>query len=209
MNLDSLLSLATAAGGDRLVPDLASRLNVSETDASAGLSALLPTLGAGLRQAQNENRLDDVLSMATGRADPEENVSGEAPNLGMSIVSSLFGGQANAEQVASASAQRAGVDASLVQRMLPVLATLLINQMPNRGADADSNALASLLGGGRSSGGLGGMLGGVLSSGLGGALGGGSRNSGGQAGAGLLAGLLDTDGDGDVADDVLNLIQRR
>lgn len=204
MNLDNLLSLATAAGGEQLIPNLAERLDVSESAAGAGLSALLPTLGAGLRQARREDRLDDILSMATGAADPNAEVAGVEPNLGMVIAAALFGGRNKAEQAAAASAARAGVDAGLLQRMLPVLATLLINQMPNRGAEADSSALAGLLGG-SSGGGVGGMLGGLL----GGALGGGSRNGDGQAGAGLLAGLLDSDGDGEVADDVLNLLQRR
>ena len=192
MNLDQLMSLAAGAGADRLAPDVAARAGVSEDDASAGIGALLPVLGAGLRQARQGGQLDSILSMASGSAEPNDAIQGAAPNLGAGIVEALFGGQAGADQIAEATAERSGLDAGLLQKILPVLATLLINRLPNSEGEAG-------LGGGA----MGGLLGDALN-----ALGGRSSSAP-QGGAGLLAGLLDQDGDGDAADDILAMVMNR
>jgi hypothetical protein len=181
---------------------ISQHLGTSHEETASGIAAALPALFGALAGNASTPRgadklasvierdhdgslLDSLGGMLTG------SLGGKAAN-GAGIVEHLFGDQNGQNQVINTLAGKSGVNASLITKMLPILAPLVMGWL---GKQMRSN----LSGGGQAAstggamGGLGGPLGGLLGGVLGQMMGGGSGGSGGGGGGGLadlLGGLL-------------------
>lgn len=171
---------------------MARELGVSDADARRGAEALLPTILGGLKnQALGQpggleglggllsklgggGLLDDVLAPAPTDVAPGNEVLGQ-----------IFGSKDVSRAVAQKASASSGLDASLLRKMLPILAMLATGLMAKQ---ASGNSATP-----QSNGGLGGMLGGLL---------GGKGGSGGGGIGGLVA-MLDVDGDGNPLNDIM------
>ena len=138
----------------------------------------------------------------------------------------LFGSKDVSRAVAGHAAQKSGIGADVLKKMLPMVAMMAMGSLgkQTRGAGMFNQAgggglqgmiaqmaMQQLTGGSASKGGLGGLLGGLL--------GGGARrqqvqmqrqaSSAHQQGLGMLGNMLDADGDGSSMDDILGMLMKR
>ncbi|OBH05563.1 MULTISPECIES: DUF937 domain-containing protein [unclassified Mycobacterium] len=162
--------------------EIASRLGADEDDVDNAVHTLVPLLLGGLQQnSQDPEHASRIESMATSHAAPGLlDVGG-----GQQAVATLFGG-ADADQVASALADRGAGNRDLLKQLLPIVLPIVLAYIGKRlgpggeaGASKPTEAasggglgevLGSILGGGSGDKSLGGILGDVLG-GKGGALG--------------------------------------
>lgn len=226
MNLAQLLA---EAGGGQGLEALANRFGVTPEQARGVASAALPALSSGLkRRAQSPDGLVEIAgalrsNAATAAFDVPEKAGVETDAQGAALLDQLFGdARGDIEQVVAQEASgRSGLDTGAIMAMLPALASMVLGGLQNR--ESTDSGLGGLVGGllqGEGGGGLGAassMLGGLLggaqgasaSGGLGGMLGslmggGGAQPAGGGDALGGLMQMFDADGDGSVADDLLD-----
>jgi hypothetical protein len=186
MQLQDLLS---QAGG---LQQIARELGVDEAQAKNGAAALLPAiLGGFKKQAQAQPRgLEGLTGMLgqLGGGGLLDNVLSSKPtdvNRGNEVLGQIFGSKDVSRTVADNAATRSGVDASVLKKMLPMLAMAVGGIMAKAGSPPAGTG---------NTGGLGGLVGGLLS---------------GRGGGGGLASMLDMNGDGNALDDVLRLAGKR
>jgi|SRR5687768_4547268 hypothetical protein len=176
---------------------IARELGISETQAASGAAALAPAilggfkkqaqlqpagldgLGGLLRQLGGGGLLDDVL------APQPTNVS-----RGNDVLGQIFGSKDVSRTVAQNAAAQSGVDASVLKKMLPMLAMLVAGYMAKQTGASDVSHSSP------AGEGLGGLLGGLF--------GGQAAGTPGAASPGL-ASMLDLNGDGNPLDDIIKM----
>ena len=171
-----LLELIKSTGG---ITAIAEQLGLSETQAQAGASALLPSIVAGFQKQAQGGGLEGLASVLTqaGGSGLLENVLGSAPTnlkLGGDILGQIFGSKEVSRDVAGKAAASTGLNVETLKKMLPILVMLAGGLMAKRGGEG---------------GGLLDQLSGMF---------------GGQ-GAGGLGKMLDANGDGNALDDVIGM----
>ena len=215
--MNMLEMLAGARGGDGFKA-LAEQFQLDPQQAESVAKSVLPALSSGAkRAATTPDGLSALAGMlrsneANAAFDAPEQNQGVAEAEGGKLLDSIFGSaRGDVENaVAGDAAAKAGVDAGLVQKMLPMIAGMLLGGMQKKETEDSSisDVVGSILpgGAGADAGAGGGLLGGLASA-VGGMLGGGGASSASTSdlsGAlGPLAGMLDADGDGSVADDLI------
>ena len=131
------------------------------------MGQLVPALSAGVkRNAGQQTGLDGLIG---------------ALKKGNKILGHLFGSKDVSRQVAAHASEQTGVSSSILKKMLPVVATMVMGGLSKQ-SNSSGGALAGLLGGGN------------------------QQSGGGQS---LLTSFLDADGDGSVADDLLGMLFKR
>ena len=214
MNLMQMVQ--DAAGGDGLAA-LGRRHGASADQALGVAQAALPALASGLKRMTRSPedllrlagllRSDDAAAVAEN---PEANPQ-TAESQGAQFLDTLFG-SARPEverEIAADGAARSGLDSGVVAAMLPTLASMILGmfQKTESGDDSLRGLVSSILAGGGGSGGFGGF-GGLIEA-AGGLLGGASAQNQGGLGLDGLASMFDADGDGSVADDLLDRFMGR
>ncbi|HTY33899.1 DUF937 domain-containing protein [Mycobacterium sp.] len=167
--------------------EIASKLGADEGDVENAIHTLVPVLLGGLQQnSQDPEQASRIESMATSHAARGLlDVGGGGDDTGHQAVATLFGG-VDADQVASALADRGAGNRDLLKQLLPVVLPIVLAYIGNQlGSGGESGApqkkesasggglgevLGSILAGRSGDKSLGGILGNVLS-GKGGALG--------------------------------------
>ncbi|MBN8996450.1 MAG: DUF937 domain-containing protein [Rhizobiales bacterium] len=148
--------------------NLARQFNLDEDQVRAAIDQLGPAVMAGVRQeAQSPDGLSGLLE-ALADGDHARYLDGDGTGItadGNAILGHIFGSKDVSSGVAAHAAASTGIGASIMKKMLPVIAAMVMGY------------LAKKMGGGASGGGLGGVLGQVL--------GGGSANAGSSSGGGL------------------------
>lgn len=200
------------SGDGKIVGQLASQFGLDPNDAAKALSNLIPAVAGGIKKtASSQNGLEALISKIESNRDvrqsfdtPEVLSKAESTQSGNEILGDIFGSKEISRTVADQTAKSTGLDLGILKKMLPLVAGLVMSSLNKRGS--------------QSSGGLGGLLGGLAGAaqpqarrgGLAGLLGsllGGGRRQAQQQSSGIES-LLDFDGDGSVADDVLNLARK-
>ena len=180
---------------------LATELNVDQETAESAVRQAIPALLGGLQanaaDPNGEASLAGALNDHSGELlDGGVNLNEVNTDDGQKIVSNIFGGQS--EQVAQTLGGSLGGQTGLVQKLLPILAPIVLSYLTQRlggqgQAAQQGGGLADVLGGllggqgqaqgAGGAGGLGGLLGGLL--------GGGQAGSSSPGGLGdVLGGLL-------------------
>jgi hypothetical protein len=197
MNLTDILG---QMGG---LQSMARELGISETQAASGADALLPAvLGGFKKQVQSRpagiEGLGGLLGQLGGGGLLDQVLAPQPTDVsqGNDVLGRIFGSRDVSRAVAQNAAAQSGLDASVLKKMLPMLAMLVAGFMAKQQAAGGSTAPAASAGGG-----LGGLLGGLLGSG--GSVGGGGSMPGGNAPG--LGSLLDLNGDGNPLDDILRM----
>jgi len=202
--MDALDMLRQTGGLDAM----AAQLGINPAQAASGAEALLPAVLGGFKKrgqtgGAGEAGLGHLVGMlgGLGGAGLAESVLGPQPTdiaRGNEVLGQIFGSKEVSRTVAGQAAQRSGLDAETLKKMLPILAMLVGGFLSSRGG-AVPGAPAS----------GGGVLGGILGSVFGGA--GGARGAGARTGAPDLGGIcamLDLDGDGNPLDDIIGMAGR-
>jgi hypothetical protein len=169
--------------------EIANRLGADEGDVENAVHTLVPALLSGLQQnsqdPEHAGRIESIASSQAARGLLDVGGAGADDAAGHQAVATLFGGN-DADQIASALADRGAGDRDLLKQLLPVVLPIVLAYIGKRlGSGAEGSAqekkesasggglgeiLGSILGGGSGDKSLGGILGSVLS-GKGGALG--------------------------------------
>lgn len=209
--MNILQELIKSQGGD-IVGQLANQFGVSTGDAEKALSNLVPAIAGGIKKtAGSQNGLESLLSKVKNNQDlrrsannPNVLAQPEITQAGNEVLGDIFGSKDVSRTVADNTAQATGLDLGMLKKMLPLVAGLVMSQLNNK-SEASSGGLGGLLGGlagasqpSKSSGGLGSLLGGLF---------GGGQKKQAQQSSGLES-LLDFDGDGNIADDVLDMARK-
>ncbi len=194
------MDLMQALGGSAGIASIARELGMDESQVQAGAAALLPAVMGGFKkQATGQaGGLEGLLGMIGGMGGASLLDSVLAPQAtpvdqGNAMLGQIFGDKEVSRHVAGQAAAQTGLDASLLKKMLPMLAMAAAGFMAKQ---------ASAGGAGAQQGGLGGLLGQVM----GGLTGGGQAAP--QGGMGSLIGMLDLNGDGNPLDDIMGMASK-
>ena len=175
---------------------VARELGVNESQVATGADALIPAiLGGFKRQAQGQPAGADALGGLLGQFGGGllDDVLAPQPThveRGDAVLGQIFGSKDVSRAVADKAAAQSGLDASLLKKMLPMVAMLVTGYMQKQGGEGAPRAAPGSAFGGL--GALGGLLGGQS----------GSQASGLQG----IASMLDMDGDGNPFDDILQMV---
>jgi hypothetical protein len=187
-----LSELLQAAHGGDAIAILAQKFGISPDQASAALAALSPALAQGLQNhMQNPEGFSQILSHLSDPAHQAAYgdaaaVDAPAAAAGGDLLGQIFGGSANVGQIAQHVGQETGLNPDLLNRLMPVLASLTMGGVAKSMQEGGLGGLLQQFGGAASqSGGLGGIFGQLAS-----ALGQSVHNAPAQAGqvAGQVAG---------------------
>lgn len=183
----TLQDLLAQADNDGTLDQIAQQLGVDREVARQGMAQLAPAVTRGLqRNAAQGAGIEDLLGSLLGGA------GGGAGALGANgndILGQIFGSKDVSRNVAGYASERSGLDSALLKRMLPLIASLAVGWLSQRGAQAAD-------GGPISSGGLrGGLPGQAPAAGSGSML-------------DSLNQMFDQDGDGSAVDDLLNMARK-
>lgn len=194
MNLTDILA---QAGG---LQSVARDLGLSEDQAAAGADALLPAILGGMKkQAQAQPSglagLGGLLGQLGGGGLLDQVLGAQPtdPSKGNEVLGQIFGSKDVSRAVADNAASQAGLDSSVLRKMLPLLAMMVTGLMAKQAGGAGQQASM-----GEGSIGLGGLMGS-----LGGLFGGAGAGAPGALGG--LSGMLDMNGDGNALDDILRM----
>jgi len=142
----NILDVISSAQGGAAVQQLGSQFGLASDEARSALEALMPALAAGLRRnAASEDGLDDLMStLAQGRhvqylENPGSLASAAATRDGNSILAHVLGSKDASIQVAQHAAREAGITASTLQQMLPLVAAMTMGGLSKHAAGADAN----------------------------------------------------------------------
>ncbi len=179
---------------------IAGQLGISESQAQAGMAALIPTILGGFQKKAAGAGTEGLAGMLEGLAGGASGVSagGAAAALagdvtqGNQLLGEIFGSKDVSRAVAQNAATSTGLDPAVLKKMLPIVAMLAAGYMARSGGGGAAKTAAS------------GAAGGLLGSVLGGLMGGGKSGSAG----GGLASMLDANGDGNPLDDILRMMKK-
>ena len=172
-----LMDLLKAAGGSDSLGKLADTVGLGADDTSKLVESVAPALLRGMQKnASDDSGLAGFRrALETGGHDryidkPELLASEETRADGNNILGHVFGSKDVSRNVAAAAASETGIDASMIKKALPLLATLAMGAMSKKtsaGKDLGSSPSKGGLGplgdllnmGGKSGGGLDDILG--------------------------------------------------
>lgn len=160
----SLLDLLDSAGGKQSLDSLAGSLGLDSSKAGSLVGALAPALmGALQKQTQSADGLSSFKNALQGGKHqeylkkPDLMSSVETLKDGNNILGHLLGSKDVSRNVAAQAAEATGIDASLVKKALPMIASLAMGALSK-----DTNSGENI------GGSLGDMLGGLMGGGKGG-----------------------------------------
>jgi hypothetical protein len=186
--IDSILGANNGAA----VSQIAGKLGIPESVATKAASALTPALSRGLqRNAEKPGGLESLLgALGSGQHEKyvdQPEVIGDESSIedGNAILGHILGSKDVSRNVAGEAANKTGVDADTLKKMLPMLATVAMGTLAKQ--TKSGGATSGLVGGGGSN-----PLSGLQAAG----------------GLGALTQLLDSNKDGNSMDDVLNLAKK-
>lgn len=207
--MSGLMDAVLGSGGGAALEMLGGRFGLPPAATRSALDALLPMIGGGLKnQAQAPGGLEGLLGSVLNQGHTEYGENADVlarpgtTAAGNQVLGSIFGNDRDvSRQVAAQAAQKTGLDAGLLQKMLPIVAMMAAGAMAK---NASAGGLGNLIGAAMGGSGGGGMIGNVLGS----ALGGGQGQAGGGA-LGGLANMLDMNHDGNPLNDIMGMLGKR
>jgi hypothetical protein len=172
------------------IPSIAKELGINENQAASGAAALMPAILGGLKKQSQSNGIEGIGSLLSkfGGANLLDDVLSSKPtdvSKGNDILGQIFGSKDVSRAVAQSASTKAGVDSSVLKKMLPMLTMLVTGYMSKQTAPEAGN---------------GGMLSGLVSGLFG------NKEAGSKNAATGLASLIDMDGDGNPLDDILRFM---
>ena len=214
LNLFDMLAQTNNGAG---ITQLAQQFGIDEAQAQSAISALLPAISSGLkRNVAEPGGLQSLIQALQNGShgelldQPERLADEETIADGNSILSHILGSRDVSRAAADRASESTGLPSSLLQQMLPVIASMAMSALSKQTGDSSiGGMLSGMLAGNAPQGGSragGGLLGGMLGSVLGG---GAAASTGSDNPLGGLGNLLDADGDGNSMDDIFDMLNRR
>lgn len=152
----NLLDLLDSAGGQKSLGSLASNLGLDASTTNNLVGALAPALmGAMQKQTSSQDGLDGLKNaLQNGKhqeylSNPDSMSSPATVQDGNNILGHILGSKDVSRNVAAQAAESTGIDASLIKKALPLIASLAMGAMSkssNAGQSLDSSSTSDLLG---------------------------------------------------------------
>ena len=214
----NLLDMIMSAQGGASAQQAGAQLGLNQQQSQSAIAALLPAISSALKQnTANPQGLAGLLGALQGGQheqyleNPQMLGQPQTVNDGNAILGHLFGSKDVSRAVAGHAAQKTGIGADVLKKLLPLVATMAMGSLsqqtkaPTMQSALTGLAMQHLMGGQKKSG-LGAILGAVT--------GANSRQQRQtqqthQQGMGIIGKLLDADGDGSMMDDVLRIAMNR
>lgn len=184
----NLLETIMSAQSGKAVEQMANANGVDVNDALKALGGLIPGVASNL--AKNSQQSGGIESLFNALQKGSHNQYLEKPEIAVSdqgiadgnnILGHILGSKDASRSLASQAAGQTGLDSSLMKKMLPVVASLVMGALSKQSQSGGSLSDFSNL------------------------LGGGNQRSNAAEPQGMLASFLDMDNDGSVIDDVMGL----
>lgn len=132
----NILETVMKAGGGAIVKQMAGGLGIGESQAQGALNQLLPALARGLsHNASSKEGLSSLLgALSQGKHneyldDPNKMANESAVQEGNGILGHIFGNKDMSRNVATRAAEKTGLGADLLKKMLPLAATLAMGAL--------------------------------------------------------------------------------
>lgn len=160
----NILSEILGSGNQSTISNIARQMGMSEGEAQKGLAGLLPSLMKGMKQNVSTEQGSRDLLEAIEKGDHSRYLDSDREFLDPSVVDDgngilghLLGSKDRSREVASEASKATGISGSLLKKLLPIAASVLMGTL---GKQSSGGLLGSLLGGGsqKKSPGLMGML---------------------------------------------------
>jgi len=181
----NLLEALLGANGGAVPREIARELGVDERQAQSGLEQIVPALARGIqRNAASPGGLESLLgALESGGHDryvdrPEDLSRRDSVAEGNAILGHILGSKEVSRNVAGRAARETGLDASLLEKMLPMVAAAAMGTLGKQASE--DGTLGPLTGGAANAAGM----------------------------AGVIESFLDADRDGAVLDDVLAMAKK-
>jgi len=214
----NLLDMIMSAQGGASAQQAGAQLGLNQQQSQSAIAALLPAISSALKQnTASPQGLAGLLGALQGGKheqyleNPQMLGQQQTVTDGNAILGHLFGSKDVSRAVAGHAAQKTGIGADVLKKLLPLVATMAMGSLskqtkaPTMQSALTGMAMQHLMGGQKKSG-LGAILGAVT-----GANGRQQRQAQQthQQGMGIIGKLLDADGDGSMMDDVLKMAMNR
>jgi hypothetical protein len=132
----NLLDLLAKSGGQASLGQLGSQLGIGSSDMGGLVGALAPALMRSFQQQTKSDSGLGALQSALSKGNhqryldaPDLMATEEARTEGNSILGHLFGSKDVSRNVAAQAAENTGIDASLIKKALPLIASLAMGAM--------------------------------------------------------------------------------
>lgn len=154
----NILDVILQAQGGGAVQQLGRQFGLQPAQTQSAISALLPALAAGLqRNMSSEGGLDGLIGALAGGnheryLDAPGSLADAASTLdGNGILGHILGSKDVSRQVAQRASQQTGIDVSILKKMLPLVAALVMGglssqQRPRVPSAAPAGGLGSAMG---------------------------------------------------------------
>lgn len=138
--MGNLLEMVLGQQNSGAVEQIAKNLNLDSSQATKALGSLLPALQGGLKNNVSQGGLESLLGALTNNKNqqyldqPELLGQQQSIDNGNSILGHILGSKDVSRQVASQAAQASGLDSSILKKMLPMAATMLMGSLGKQNA---------------------------------------------------------------------------
>jgi len=140
--MDLLQAVLNAQGGGA-VQQLGRTLGLGQDDTASAVRSLLPALAAGLkRNTTQPGGVESLMAALAGGnhqryvQNPSTLASEETTQDGNGILGHLLGSKEVSRQVAARASEQTGIDAGVLKKMLPLLASLAMGALSQQTASA-------------------------------------------------------------------------
>lgn len=188
----SFIKLLSSPQGQQLLNQMTTKLGISSEQAQQAAIQLLPAIQQGLTQKMKADpaSLADLLQKESGAllqsADDQQDNPDNISEVGNNLLGQIFGSKDVSRQIASRASENTGLDVGTLKSMLPMLASVAGGKLLAQGQQQQSSGLGSLIGS--------------------------FLNKGGASKGGLnlaaMANMLDSDNDGSIADDLMQIASK-
>lgn len=137
--MSNLIDILFADENKRAIEQMQQDFNLSEKETKTAVEELIPALSRGLQKnTQSTPGMDDLLeALRTGEHErymekPENLGSNNTVRDGNDILGHIFGDKKVSREVANRASKKAGISSTVLKKMLPVLATLVMGAMSKK-----------------------------------------------------------------------------
>jgi hypothetical protein len=160
--MSNLNDIIQAAQGGQGINNLAQQFGLSPEQAQAAINAIIPGLSAGLqKQAGSLDGLGSLINSLNQGVHQQTYTApqGVPPGAGSSALGQIFGNSQILNQIIQQAAAASGVNAAVLQQMLPVLVSMVLGGMFHSMANQGLSGILGQLANAVNQGGLGSAVG--------------------------------------------------
>ncbi|NND90778.1 MAG: DUF937 domain-containing protein [Granulosicoccus sp.] len=137
--MNNILDILLADENRAALSEVQKNFNLSENEARAAVEELIPALSRGLQKnTRSEPGMDDLLdALRTGKHErymekPDTLGSAETTRDGNDILGHIFGNKEVSREVANRVSKKSGLSSTVLKKMLPVVASLVMGALSKK-----------------------------------------------------------------------------